>query len=218
MNAFIYTYLLACYDGMTLVRPGLALTGLALLLAALLWRRPRRHRRQRASDQPAAGPHAGLPELLRARSAAPATAAAMTEQAAPAAPKTTERRTPPFEQARLDAMFGEDRQLQGEILALFVAETRDRLAGIAHALRCGRTAPARVLAQEIFDAATALGLGQLKALAGAAVHASFTEDIETQRRLHADLLMALEVLSTAVTQLQQPLRREERRRDAESLP
>ncbi|APA68651.1 hypothetical protein [Janthinobacterium sp. 1_2014MBL_MicDiv] len=217
MNAFIYTYLLACYDGMTLVRPGLALTGLALLLAALLWRRPRPRRRQRASDKLAdAWPHAGLPELLRARSAVPA--GPMAGQAAPAAPKPAERRALPFEQARLDAMFGEDRQLQGEILALFVAETRDRLAGIAHALRCGRTAPARVLAQEIFDAATALGLGQLKRLSGAAVHASFTEDIETQRRLHADLLMALEVLSTAVTQLQQPQRREERRRDAESLP
>ena len=115
-------------------------------------------------------------------------------------------------------MFGEERHVQGEILALFVAETRDRLAGIAHALRCGRPTPARVLAQEIFDTSAALGLGQLKLLSAEAVHASFSNDIAAQRRLHADLLMALEVLSNAVTQLQQPQRREERRRDTEHLP
>lgn len=213
MSAFIYTYLLARSDGMTLVRPGLALTGLLLLLAALLWRHPRRPRRN--GGEAAA---AGLFELLQARSAAPAAPAASGERAAPPMPAAPERRTPPFEQARLDALFGEDRVVQGEILALFVAETRDRLAGIAHALRCGRTAPARVLAQEIFDASTALGLVPLRRLSGAAVHASFSNDIEAQRSLHADLLVALEVLSSAVTQLQQPQWRAERRRGAESLP
>ena len=208
MSAFIYTYLLARCDGMTLVRPGLALSGLLLLLGALLWRRP--HGRWRGAGKPAvAGMPGGLPALLQMRSALPATAGPAPQ---------AERRTPPFEQARLDAMFGEEHHVQGEILALFVAETRDRLAGIAHALRCGRPTPARVLAQEIFDTSAALGLGQLKLLSADAVHASFSNDIAAQRRLHADLLMALEVLSNAVTQLQQPQRREERRRDTESLP
>ena len=208
MSAFIYTYLLARCDGMTLVRPGLALSGLLLLLGALLWRRP--HERWRGTGKPAvAATPGGLPALLQMRSALPATAGSAPQ---------AERRTPPFEQARLDAMFGEERHVQGEILALFVAETRDRLAGIAHALRCGRPTPARVLAQEIFDTSAALGLGQLKLLSAEAVHASFSNDIAAQRRLHADLLMALEVLSNAVTQLQQPQRREERRRDTEHLP
>lgn len=214
MSTFVYTYLLARCDGMTLVRPGLAVGGLLLLLGALLWRRPLG--RRRAAGKPAlAGTPGGLSALLQMRSAlpAPAASAAATQLAAAA-----ERRAPPFEQARLDAMFGEERHVQGDILALFVAETRERLAGIAHALRCGRPTPARVLAQEIFDTSTALGLGQLKLLAADAVHASFSNDIAAQRRLHADLLTALEVLSGAVTRLQQPQRREERRRDTESLP
>lgn len=213
MSAFIYTYLLARSDGMTLVRPGLALAGLFLLLAALLWRRPRWHQHASASARLAtADSQGGLPALLQAFGAP--SPAILAERVATPAP--TERRAPPFQQARLDAMFGEDRQVQGEILALFVAETRDRLAGIAHALRYARTASARVLEQEIFDSSTALGLVQLRHLSGAAVHASFNNDIEAQRRLHADLLVALEVLSSAVTQLQQPQRYEERRRDTES--
>lgn len=209
MSAFIYTYLLARSDGMTLVRPGLALAGLFLLLAALLWRRPGWHRHAGATLAGSAS-HGTLPALLQAHST-PLPAAGHA-----AAPASRERRTPPFQQARLDAMFGEDRLVQGEILALFVAETRDRLAGIAHALRYARMASARVLEQEIFDTSTALGLVQLRQLSGAAVHASFNNDIEAQRRLHADLLMALEVLSSAVTQLQQPQLYEDRRRDTES--
>lgn len=209
MSAFIYTYLLASYDGMTLVRPGLAFAGLVLLLVALLWRRPRW--RLSSPGKVAAGAPGGLPRLLRAQDP-PATMAQPVM--APLAP--TERRTPPFQQARLDAMFGEDRLVQGEILALFVAETRDRLAGIAHALRYARTASARVLEQEIFDTSTALGLVQLRHLSGAAVHASFNNDIEAQRRLHADLLVALEVLSSEVTRLQQPQCHAERRHDTAS--
>jgi hypothetical protein len=206
---------------MTLVRPGLALGGLLLLLGALLWRRPL-GRGRGAARHALAGTPGGLPQLLQMRSAFPAAAApaasAQFAAAAAAATAAAERRAPPFEQARLDAMFGEERHVQGDILALFVAETRERLAGIAHALRCGRPMPARVLAQEIFDTSTALGLGQLKLLAADAVHASFSNDIAAQRSLHADLLTALEVLSGAVTRLQQPQRRHERRRDAESLP
>lgn len=209
MSAFIYTYLLARHDGMTLVRPGLALAGLLLLLAAVLWRRPR-WRMAAAGKTAAPGTPGGLPKLLQARNAP----AMMAEHLAPPAP--AERRAPPFQQARLDAMFGEDRLVQGEILSLFVAETRDRLAGIAHALRYARTASARVLEQEIFDTSTALGLVQLRHLSGAAVHASFNNDIEAQRRLHADLLVALEVLSGEVTRLQQPQRHEERRSDTAS--
>lgn len=210
MSAFIYTYLLARYDGMTLIRPGLAFAGLLLLLAAMLWRRPR-WRLAGLGKAPAAGTHGGLPRLLQPH-AAPVMAA---EPVAPA-PAPTERRAPPFQQARLDAMFGEDRLVQGEILALFVAETRDRLAGIAHALRYARTGSARVLEQEIFDTSTALGLVQLRHLSGAAVHASFNNDIEAQRRLHADLLVALEVLSGEVTRLQQPQRHAGRRHDTAS--
>jgi len=207
MSTFIYTYLLARCDGMTLIRPGLALGGLLLLLAALLWRHPRR-RHDGGGMPPATRAPGGLPALLQAAHGSPA-----TMDAGAAAPAPAERRAPPFQQARLDALFGEDRLVQGEILALFVAETRDRLAGIAHALRYARTAPARVLEQEIFDASAALGLVQLKHLSGAAVHASFNNDIEAQRRLHADLLVALEELSSAVTRLQQPQRYEDRRRD-----
>lgn len=217
MSTFIYTYLLARCDGMTLVRPGLALGGLLLLLGALLWRRPL-GRGRGAARHALAGTPVGLPQLLQMRSAFPAAAAPAASAQFAAAAAAAERRAPPFEQARLDAMFGEERHVQGDILALFVAETRERLAGIAHALRCGRPMPARVLAQEIFDTSTALGLGQLKLLAADAVHASFSNDIAAQRCLHADLLTALEVLSGAVTRLQQPQRRHERRRDAESLP
>lgn len=209
MSAFIYTYLLASYDGITLVRPGLAFAGLVLLLAAMLWRRPRW--RLAGPGRVAVGAHGSLPRLLRTQDAP-----AREAEPATAPPAPAERRAPPFLQARLDAMFGEDRLVQGEILALFVAETRDRLAGIAHALRYARTASARVLEQEIFDTSTALGLVQLRHLSGAAVHASFNNDIEAQRRLHADLLLALEVLSSEVTRLQQPQRHAERRHDTAS--
>ncbi len=125
---------------------------------------------------------------------------AKVADSAPPAPRAPD--TPPFDAARLDAMFGYDRRLQGEILALFVAETRDRLAGIAHALRCERTAPARVLAQEILDGSQSMGLLPLQALARQAVHAGFSNDIGALRRLHAELLMALDALSQAVTVLQ----------------
>ncbi|MCC7596423.1 hypothetical protein IGS61_02925 [Janthinobacterium sp. FW305-129] len=196
MNALLSIHpFLRCED-LSLMRPALALAGLLLLLAALLWRRTRwRH----AGRAPAAG---GTPpdlhQLLQTRKAAPPAKAA--DSAPPPAPRAAD--TPPFEAARLDAMFGYDRRLQGEILALFVAETRDRLAGIAHALRCERAAPARVLAQEILDGSQAMGLLPLQALARQAVHAGFSNDIGALRLLHADLLMALDALSQAVTALQ----------------
>ncbi len=197
MNTFLAIHpFLRCED-LPLMRPALALAGLLLLLVALLWRRTRwRH----AGHMPAAsGTPADLHQLLQTRKAAPQARAADSAPPPPA-PKAPD--TPPFEAARLDAMFGYDRRLQGEILALFVAETRDRLAGIAHALRCERAAPARVLAQEIFDGSQAMGLLPLKALARQAVNAGFSNDIGTLRQLHADLLMALDALSQAVTALQ----------------
>ena len=192
MNSFLAIHpFLRCED-LSLMRPALALAGLLLLLAALLWRRTRWHQAGRAAP-------ADLHALLQMRKAVPPAKAA--DSAPPStAPKTPD--TPPFDAARLDAMFGHDRRLQGEILALFVAETRDRLAGIAHALRCERAAPARVLAQEILDGSQSMGLLPLQALARQAVHAGFSNDIGALRRLHADLLMALDVLSQAVTALQ----------------
>jgi len=137
--------------------------------------------------------------LLQARTPAPAGKTAPAAAPQPAAPPQAGL---PFEQARLDAMFGYDRRLQGEILSLFVSETRDRLAGIGHALRCERAAPARVLAQEIHDGSRAMGLLPLQQLAHQAVNAGFSNDIGALRRLHADLLMALDALSQAVTALQ----------------
>jgi hypothetical protein len=192
MNAFfaVYPYL-RCSD-VSLMRPALALAGLLLLLAALLWHRLRWRQASRA-------PVADLHQLLQMRRA---NQPAKATDTAPPQPEPEVPDTPPFELARLDAMFGYDRRLQGEILALFVAETRDRLSGIAHALRCERPAPARVLAQEILDSSHAMGLLPLQALARQAVHAGFSNDIGALRRLHADLLMALDVLSQAVSALQ----------------
>lgn len=194
MNAFLAIHpFLRCED-LSLMRPALALAGLLLLLAALLWRRTRW---QAGSGPAASAAPADLHALLQLRKAAPPAKVADSAPPAPRAPDA-----PPFEQARLDAMFGHDRRLQGEILALFVAETRDRLAGIAHALRCERTAPARVLAQEILDGSQSMSLLPLQALSRQAVHAGFSNDIGALRRLHAELLMALDVLSQAVTVLQ----------------
>ena len=190
MNSFLAIHpFLRCED-LSLMRPALALAGLLLLLAALLWRRTRWHQAGRAAP-------ADLHALLQMRKAVPPTKMA---DSAPPAPKAPD--TPPFDAARLDAMFGHDRRLQGEILALFVAETRDRLAGIAHALRCERAAPARVLAQEILDGSQSMGLLPLQALARQAVHAGFSNDVGALHRLHAELLMALDALSQAVTALQ----------------
>ena len=190
MNSFLAIHpFLRCED-LSLMRPALALAGLLLLLAALLWRRTRWHQAGRAAP-------ADLHALLQMRKAVPPTKMA---DSAPPAPKAPD--TPPFDAARLDAMFGHDRRLQGEILALFVAETRDRLAGIAHALRCERAAPARVLAQEILDGSQSMGLLPLQALARQAVHAGFSNDVGALHRLHAELLMALDALSQAVTVLQ----------------
>ena len=190
MNSFLaIPPFLRCED-LSLMRPALALAGLLLLLAALLWRRTRWHQAGRAAP-------ADLHALLQMRKAVPPTKMA---DSAPPAPKAPD--TPPFDAARLDAMFGHDRRLQGEILALFVAETRDRLAGIAHALRCERAAPARVLAQEILDGSQSMGLLPLQALARQAVHAGFSNDVGALHRLHAELLMALDALSQAVTVLQ----------------
>ncbi|NHQ92057.1 hypothetical protein [Janthinobacterium lividum] len=194
MTAFLAIHpFLRCED-LSLMRPALALAGLLLLLAALLWRRTRW---QAGSGPAASAAPADLHALLQLRKAAPPAKVADSAPPAPRAPDA-----PPFEQARLDAMFGHDRRLQGEILALFVAETRDRLAGIAHALRCERTAPARVLAQEILDGSQSMSLLPLQALSRQAVHAGFSNDIGALRRLHAELLMALDVLSQAVTVLQ----------------
>ena len=183
--------LLRCED-VSLMRPALALAGLLLLLAAVLWRRTRWHQAGRVSGGGAAP--ADLHALLQMRKS--------SQQARPPETAPGAIDTPPFDALRLDAMFGYDRRLQGEILALFVAETRDRLAGIAHALRCERAAPARVLAQEILDGSQSMGLLPLQALARQAVHAGFSNDIGALRRLHAELLMALDALSQAVTALQ----------------
>ncbi|OEZ93244.1 hypothetical protein JAB8_03570 [Janthinobacterium sp. HH106] len=182
---------LRCED-LSLMRTALALAGLVLLLAALLWRRTRGRQAGRAAP-------ADLHALLQMRKMVPL---AKVADSTPPPPASRAPDTPPFDAARLDAMFGYDRRLQGEILALFVAETRDRLAGIAHALRCERTAPARVLAQEILDGSQSMGLLPLQALARQAVHAGFSNDIGALRRLHAELLMALDALSQAVTVLQ----------------
>lgn len=196
MNSFLAIHpFLRCED-LSLMRPALALAGLLLLLAALLWRRTRWQQADRT--QAAGAAPADLHALLQMRKAVPPAKAA--DSAPSTAPKTPD--TPPYDAARLDAMFGHDRRLQGEILALFVAETRDRLAGIAHALRCERAAPARVLAQEILDGSQSMGLLPLQALSRQAVHAGFSNDIGALHRLHAELLMALDALSQAVTALQ----------------
>ncbi|WP_454774710.1 hypothetical protein [Janthinobacterium tructae] len=194
MNSFLAVHPYLRCDDVSLMRPALALAGLLLLLAALLWRRLHWHQGRAAASTTAADLHQ---QLQMRKATQPAKTADTAPPPQPEAPDT-----PPFELARLDAMFGYDRRLQGEILALFVAETRDRLAGIAHALRCERPAPARVLAQEIVDSSYAMGLLPLHALARQAVHAGFSNDIGALRRLHADLLMALDVLSQAVTALQ----------------
>ena len=194
MNSFLAVHPYLRCDDVSLMRPALALAGMLLLLAALLWRRLHWRQSRVAASTTAADLHQ---QLQRRRATEPAKSA---DTAPPPQPEALD--TPPFDLARLDAMFGYDRRLQGEILALFVAETRDRLAGIAHALRCERPAPARVLAQEIVDSSYAMGLLPLQALARQAVHAGFSNDIGALRRLHADLLMALDVLSQAVTALQ----------------
>ncbi|WP_300759108.1 hypothetical protein [Janthinobacterium sp.] len=149
--------------------------GLLLLMTALPWRRLCRSYRDRA--RPACTP--------------PLPPAGPMQQAAA-----------PFDQAHLNAMFGHDPRLQGEILTLFVSETRDRLADMDHALRCGRSAPARMLAQQILDTSSAMGLGQMQSLAQHAVHAGFANDIGTQRLLHAALLAALEVLVRTLGRLE----------------
>ena len=194
MNSFLAVHPYLRCDDVSLMRPALALAGMLLLLAALLWRRLHWRQSRVAASTTAADLHQ---QLQRRRATEPAKSA---DTAPPPQPEALD--TPPFDLARLDAMFGYDRRLQGEILALFVAETRDRLAGIAHALRCERPAPARVLAQEIVDSSYAMGLLPLQALARQAVHAGFSNDMGALRRLHADLLMALDVLSQAVTALQ----------------
>ena len=194
MNSFLSVHPYLRCDDVSLMRPALALAGMLLLLAALLWRRLHWRQSRVAASTTAADLHQ---QLQRRRATEPAKSA---DTAPPPQPEALD--TPPFDLARLDAMFGYDRRLQGEILALFVAETRDRLAGIAHALRCERPAPARVLPQEIVDSSYAMGLLPLQALARQAVHAGFSNDMGALRRLHADLLMALDVLSQAVTALQ----------------
>ena len=194
MNSFLSVHPYLRCDDVSLMRPALALAVMLLLLAALLWRRLHWRQSRVAASTTAADLHQ---QLQRRRATEPAKSA---DTAPPPQPEALD--TPPFDLARLDAMFGYDRRLQGEILALFVAETRDRLAGIAHALRCERPAPARVLPQEIVDSSYAMGLLPLQALARQAVHAGFSNDMGALRRLHADLLMALDVLSQAVTALQ----------------
>lgn len=194
MNAFLDFHPFLRCEGLALMRPALAMAGMLLLLVALLWRRIRR------APADCTAP-ADLHELLQLRRAGQPAKAADTAEAAPQ-PASGAPDAPAFQQERLDAMFGYDRRLQGEILALFVAETRDRLAGIAHALRCERPAAARVLAQEILDGSQSMGLLPLQALARQAVHAGFSNDIGALRRLHAQLLMALDALSQAVTALQ----------------
>ena len=197
MNAFLAVRpYLRCGD-VSLMWPALALAGLLLLLAALLWRRLRWHQADRARVANAAA--ADLHQLLQMRKASQL---ARVADRVPPSPGPGAPDTPPFELARLDAMFGYDRRLQGEILALFVAETHERLAGIAHALRCERAAPARALAQEILDGSQSMGLRPLQALARQAVHAGFSNDIGALRRLHTELLIALDALSQAVTVLQ----------------
>lgn len=215
MNTFFLTYPFIRCEDISLMRPALAMAGLALVLAALLWRRIRWRQDSRGPDTTQA--HVDLHQVLQTRKATPP--AKVAESPAPQQEQERqERDAPPFEQARLDAMFGHDRRLQGEILALFVSETRDRLAGIAHALRCERAAPARILAQEILDGSHAMGLMPLQALARQAVHAGFSNDIAAQHRLHADLLMALDALSQAVTALQTSAAETNDSSDMGSLP
>ncbi|OFJ46486.1 hypothetical protein BA896_021625 [Janthinobacterium lividum] len=201
MNALLAVHPGLRCDNVSLVGPSLALAGLLLLLAALLWHRLLWHRLrwQPAARAPAASARVAdlHQQLPKRRATLPAKAPGT---AAP--PESEPLDQPPFQLAHLDAMFGCDRRLQGEILALFMAETRDRLAGIAHALRCERLAPARMLAQEIVDSSAAIGLLPLQALARQAVHAGFSNDIGALRHLHARLLKALEALSQAVTALQ----------------
>lgn len=197
MNSFLAVHPYLRCDDVSLMRPALALAGMLLLLAALLWRRLHWRQSRAAASTTAADLHQ---QLQMRKATEPAKTADTADTAPPPQPEALD--TPPFELARLDAMFGYDRRLQGEILALFVAETRDRLAGIAHALRCERPAPARILAQEIVDSSYAMGLLPLQALARQAVHAGFSNDMGALRRLHAELLMALDVLSQAVTALQ----------------
>ena len=197
MNSFLAVHPYLRCDDVSLMRPALALAGLLLLLAALLWRRLHWRQSRAAASTTAADLHQ---QLQMRKATEPAKTADTADTAPPPQPEALD--PPPFELARLDAMFGYDRRLQGEILALFVAETRDRLAGISHALRCERPAPARILAQEIVDSSYAMGLVPLQALARQAVHAGFSNDMGALRRLHAELLMALDVLSQAVTALQ----------------
>ena len=197
MNSFLAVHPYLRCDDVSLMRPALALAGLLLLLAALLWRRLHWRQSRAAASTTAADLHQ---QLQMRKATEPAKTADTADTAPPPQPEALD--PPPFELARLDAMFGYDRRLQGEILALFVAETRDRLAGIAHALRCERPAPARILAQEIVDSSYAMGLLPLQALARQAVHAGFSNDMGALLRLHAELLMALDVLSQAVTALQ----------------
>jgi len=104
----------------------------------------------------------------------------------------------PYDQARLNEMFGHDRQLHREILALFVTETFRQLDTMIDALLLGRMTEARMLAQEIYTDSANLGLGQISMLAHLAVNAGFANDLDGQLRLHARLMNALDALSTAL--------------------
>ena len=103
-----------------------------------------------------------------------------------------------YDQARLNEMFGHDRQLHREILALFVTETFRQLDAMIDALLLGRMTAARLLAQEIFTDSTNLGLDQMRMLSHLAVNAGFANDLDGQLRLHARLMNALDALSTAL--------------------
>jgi len=107
----------------------------------------------------------------------------------------------PAEHIHLDQMFGNDPLLQGEILALFVADSHKCLAELADALVRGHAAPARLLAQQLLDHSTAMGLTQMRALAREAVNAGFANDFAEQRRLYAALRQALDAVSNAATRL-----------------
>ena len=103
------------------------------------------------------------------------------------------------EQTHLDDMFGQDPGLQGEVLALFVADTHERLAEFADALNHGNTVQARLLAQAILDSSTAMGLTHMRALARDAVNAGFANDFAVQRCLHATLRLALDMVSNTAS-------------------
>ena len=115
MNAFFLTYPFIRCEDISLMRPALAMAGLALVLAALLWRRIRWRQASRGPDTTQA--HVDLHQVLQTRKATPP--AKVAESPAPQQEQERqERDVPPFEQARLDAIRAILRQARADIEAL----------------------------------------------------------------------------------------------------